>query len=371
MAWSGLSWPGLIARQWHKSISPAGSLAGRGVLSYRRAKLAGMQMIDDSGVPLDAEYSAETDGDHLAIILESMSGRAAGRAPRNTDYRRALELLLVRLADLGAVIEAAVVDSQRTQRMGVPESERALLPGPLRLAEVADFASLRRRLTNAQMTIGQSADATQPGNSTKRIRIRLSVPGYRPGDAARLAGDLAAGLEPQQDEAGQDEQAEAELLAAFGVAPEIVDAENAHVTSTTYERTAGTVFVRRAESVLVARYRQSIAGSGDHRLRSAVGFTDLYLSDSGEIIEAKRGADHRYVRDALGQLLDYAVNVTVPVNGLTALLPAAPCNADVALLHAYGVDCLYWDGDQTFVRIPAPAESRQVMQSRWAVVVKR
>ncbi|MCY1144333.1 hypothetical protein OWR29_40600 [Actinoplanes sp. Pm04-4] len=137
-----------------------------------------VQLIKDDGTPLDAECAVEPDGDHLAFVLESMSGRAAGREPRNTDYREALDLTLQRLKTLGGVIEAAVVDSQVTQRRQMPESERSLLDGPLRLTDVEDVTDLRRRLTRAQATVGQRSDARMPGNTTKRIRLRLSVPGY-------------------------------------------------------------------------------------------------------------------------------------------------------------------------------------------------
>lgn len=343
------------------------------ISSYSHAKLAAMRPIDDEGVTLDAEYSTATDGGHLAIVLESMSGRAAGRTGRNMDYRAALELLLTRLKNLGAVVETAVVDSLTTQRLQLSEAERALLAAPVSLTGVADIAALRRRLTTAQTTIGQAPDARLAGNSTKRIRLRVSVPGYGLADAGRLAHDIATGqaadLAARVNEAAQEEQAGAQLLAALDATAEIVDAERTHVTSTTYERTAGTVVVRRAEALLVARYRKSLGGSGDVRLRSAVGHTDLYVTDEGEIIEAKRAASHRYVREALGQLLDYAVNVTAPVHRLTALFPAAPGRADIDLLHAYGIDCLHWDGDDLFVRIAAPDAARESMHPVWATTV--
>lgn len=154
-------------------------------------------MIDDRGQVLDAEYSVEPDGDQLAVIFESMSGRASGRPPRNTDYRAALELVLRRLQQRRAVIEAAIVDSRRTRLL--PESSRSLLSEPVRLVDVSDPDALRRQLTNAQTTIGQAPDARLAGNSTKRIRLRLAVPGYGPSDAERLAADLAVASSPESD----------------------------------------------------------------------------------------------------------------------------------------------------------------------------
>ena len=51
--------------------------------------------------------------------------------------------------------------------------------------------TLRLRLTAAQGRIGQSPDASKGGNSSKRIRLRLVVPGYAADEADRLAVRLA------------------------------------------------------------------------------------------------------------------------------------------------------------------------------------
>jgi hypothetical protein len=54
------------------------------------------------------------------------------------------------------------------------------------------------------------------------------------------------------------------------------------------------------------------------RLRTGAGVTDLYVDGDAkvEIVEAKRAADHGYVRDALGQLLDYAAHNPQPISPL-------------------------------------------------------
>jgi hypothetical protein len=103
------------------------------------------------------------------------------------------------------------------------------------------------------------------------------------------------------------------------------------------------------------------------RLRLSVGLTELYLVDTGDLIEAKRSAAHRYVRDALGQLLDYAAHSTQPINRLTALFPAKPTASDVRLLHAYGIDCIYWEGGNDFLRLEAPAEARDRTRAAWTL----
>jgi hypothetical protein len=135
--------------------------------------------------------------------------------------------------------------------------------------------------------------------------------------------------------------------------------------TTQYQREPGTVIVQRQESRFVARYRQTLLATQAKRLRLAVGWTDLYIVDTADLIEAKRSAGHRYVREALGQLLDYAAHCTQPLNRLTALFPAKPTDRDVRLLHAYGIDCLYWEGGDHFPRLEAPAEARDRIRAAW------
>lgn len=133
----------------------------------------------------------------------------------------------------------------------------------------------------------------------------------------------------------------------------VVDAEASNTGSTEYQREPGTVVVQRQESRFVARYRQTLPVAQAKRLRLAVGWTDLYLVDTADLIEAKRSAEQRYAREALGQLLDYATHCTQPLNRLTAL-PAVPTPSDVRLLHAYGIDCLYWEGGDDFPALKHP-----------------
>lgn len=151
-----------------------------------------MHLVDDHGRVLDAEYLVEPDGSHLALIMESRSGSSSGRAPRNPDYNRTLAILIARLGKLNAVLVDALVDSRRTQDLGLPEADRRLIPAPIQLAHESDPEALRRRLGTAQAKIAQAPDATKGGNATKRIRLRVNVPGFQAGDADRLALALEA-----------------------------------------------------------------------------------------------------------------------------------------------------------------------------------
>ena len=53
-----------------------------------------MQVLDAAGKPLNATFSAEPEAGWVALIMESRSGRAAGRPGRNADYNPALTVLL-------------------------------------------------------------------------------------------------------------------------------------------------------------------------------------------------------------------------------------------------------------------------------------
>jgi hypothetical protein len=148
-------------------------------------------IVDDFGSSLNADFSVTAEGDGLALALESSGGKLADGSVRNADYRNALELLLRRLGDRRAVVRMAMVDSLATKNL--PEEDRLLVHGPLRLKPGLDFADLRKQLTSAQGRIGQSEDAPKAGNNSKRIRLRLEVPGYGPQDAERLYGELKGG----------------------------------------------------------------------------------------------------------------------------------------------------------------------------------
>jgi hypothetical protein len=145
---------------------------------------------DDNGEVLDAEFSVVQDGGRLDLILESAGGASADRPARNTDYRTTLDALLARLRGLEAVIVDAVVDSRYTRQARIPAAERRLIDSPIHLVDVDDLEVLRLQLTSRQTHVGQAPDA-RGGNSTKRIRLQLTVPGYGPGDADLLAERLA------------------------------------------------------------------------------------------------------------------------------------------------------------------------------------
>jgi hypothetical protein len=161
---------------------------------------------------------------------------------------------------------------------------------------------------------------------------------------------------------------ERELSAELDQRPVVIAPEAVNTTTTTYERTAATLTVNRAEALLVKAYRSGLNGVEVGRVRMpGVGVTDLHVSgpEDVEIVEAKRDSSHSFVREALGQLLDYVSHSPDPVTRLAALFPDRPENRDVALLHRYGIDCVYRNSSSTFARVEAPEVQRHYMRQVW------
>jgi hypothetical protein len=159
-----------------------------------------MHLIDDDGMPLNADYHGEPDEPYIALILESRSGRPGAQPDRNEAYDQVLDILLARLGMLDARLMDAMVDSRHTQQLGIAEAERRLIESPIPLALVADMGALRRDMGRKQERIARVSEVFKGGDRHKRIRLRVNVPGYQPEDAVRLADRLA---EAEEDTAAK------------------------------------------------------------------------------------------------------------------------------------------------------------------------
>ncbi|MEO6087817.1 MAG: hypothetical protein ABIQ18_32365 [Umezawaea sp.] len=172
-----------------------------------------MRATDGNGVELNAKYAVQPDGDHLALVLDSAGGKVTGSPyPRNHQYAAALLLLLERLRDLRAVIVSAVVDSEKVRHLD--PALRSLISAPVDLASRTDLEELRLELTSAQGRVGQDPDAPKSGNNSKKIRLLLQVPDYRPQDAGHLEADLAVPA-PAAAPAAMDRASRTTLLVSF------------------------------------------------------------------------------------------------------------------------------------------------------------
>jgi hypothetical protein len=198
------------------------------------------------------------------------------------------------------------------------------------------------------------------GYSPRDVFQETRVP--RPEQATALVAGLGLATGNQDEE---ERLAGERLIQALTGKSTIVAAETSHTKTSQYERAAVIVTLRRAEAELVAKYCDSLPGVEHKRLQLDSGWSDLYLVETADLIEAKASADHLYVRQALGQLLDYAAQAAQPISRLTALFPTVPTPSNVRLLHIYGIDCLYWAGDDEFSRLEAPIEARNRIRSAW------
>jgi len=216
----------------------------------------------------------------------------------------------------------------------------------------------------------------QPVHDLRYSEIQV-LAGYSPRDvfqetrvpSPEQAAALITGLgldDSGSDYHDEDSFAEQALIDALNRDSAIYDAEGNYTDTTEYERKAGTVTRKRAEARLVARYRPTLPDAPAHRLKLDIGWSDVYIIEDADLIEAKRSAAHRYVRDALGQLLDYAAHASHPVNRLTALFPERPAARDIRLLHMFGIDCLHWTKGNTFHRLEAPEDARDRIRAAWS-----
>lgn len=170
---------------------------------------------------------------------------------------------------------------------------------------------------------------------------------------------LAALQIEAQDRVAEDVEDAHTTLDALGKNESHGPIERALTPMTSYSRSARDVIVHRAESALVSAYEDQLPP--DHiatrrLVRSGVVDIDVKSPERNEIIEAKSSSRHRKVREALGQILDYAHSVIEPVDRIATLFPTKPAAQDVALLHHYGIDVIYRNAFGAFERSEAPVD---------------
>lgn len=110
---------------------------------------------------------------------------------------------------------------------------------------------------------------------------------------------------------------------------------------------AETVEAIRREALLVARYVEWLrvhrgATTIRHAIPTAAGrsmFTDLFVVESRELVEAKASSSREHIRVALGQILDYARYVDH--DSLAVLVPQRPAQEMTSLLISHGVGCIW------------------------------
>jgi hypothetical protein len=203
-----------------------------------------------------------------------------------------------------------------------------------------------------------------------------ALPGFNAGDnfmGLRILDSEKAitildglGIEAQA-ETERDKNLHEPVARALRTHTDVVDGEALHTSTTRYALKERDLVVHRTEALLLQEYTQSLGIKQPKRLRTPAGITDLHLSspDGSEVVEAKRDSTRRFVREALAQLLDYAPHTPSPAIRLTALFPTRPIDQNMALLHRYGIDCVYRTHPLTFEHAAAPREIRTGMTLFW------
>ena len=148
--------------QWQALKNLAQQFAGEGK-EGKRAPTALYRLVDNDGHLLDATFELEDS----ALILHSRGG-ARGKNARNTEYSKALRLLLERLHLAALPVSCAWVDSSNVQALPI-EDRMILSPADKGLSPLEAF----RQMSAAMERVGRMSDVTIHGNRTKRIRIEL------------------------------------------------------------------------------------------------------------------------------------------------------------------------------------------------------
>lgn len=155
-----------------------------------------MRVHDDDGREIDATFRLEKVDDNLSLVFESKGGKRNTTASRNSDYNQGLTLLLERLAQHGATLKDAAIETQATRELPL-DSRRLRLDNqsfPVDLASHGDLVGYRVALSRAQAQVGRSPSAKGGGNPTKRIRLYLDLPNCPPiAELGRLLANLPQG----------------------------------------------------------------------------------------------------------------------------------------------------------------------------------
>ncbi|NLE79673.1 MAG: DEAD/DEAH box helicase family protein [Rhodococcus sp.] len=150
----------------------------------------------EGGVDVDATFSVETTGTvPTSVVIMAAGGTKGTEDARNTEYVRGFDLVLQRLAGIGAQLVDAYVDSQRTAGLTVADRRLDLGDGvtyPVPLAAGTDLEAARKSMLRSMMQVGRGPASKGGGNARKRMRLIIHVPPQW--SAAALADALAHGL---------------------------------------------------------------------------------------------------------------------------------------------------------------------------------
>ena len=132
-----------------------------------------MPKIHADGVEIDATFSVERlASDIFSICFESRSGGTNTSNARNTQYRKGLDVLLQRLADIDATITSIALTSRQGD---LTELKLSKHPYPWTMRNVGSIYDLNMELGRVQADTNRQPNAKGSGDRTKRIRIDCRV----------------------------------------------------------------------------------------------------------------------------------------------------------------------------------------------------
>lgn len=140
--------------------------------------------------------------------------------------------------------------------------------------------------------------------------------------------------------------------------PKQIGLEQRHVERFVSNPKKGPTESERREAALVEEYAKWLRAQGGEVSgleiplpggRSPL-YADLYNVRDDELVEAKSGVTRRQVREAFGQILDYARYV--PCQKIAVLMPLRPAEDMIDLLVSYGISVIY-PGTSQFSRVEA------------------
>lgn len=176
-----------------------------------------LEILDEAGSPVKAQCEIGRVGRLWTVTLLSRGGTIGSASERNPGYSRGLRLLLARAARLGAVLVDALVDST-TVRDLADDERRVLFPAPMQLTSATDVDKLAGELMSNAALVTAGGRRASGGNPTKRLALRLQVPGPSDGPGVldwlvgAVTGDEDAGLTGDEAVAGLREGAVQQVI---------------------------------------------------------------------------------------------------------------------------------------------------------------
>jgi len=145
---------------------------------FESASPDGFVRVWEEGAPLEANFRVECLNEKLSVLFQSGGGAPRGGVgrKRNPDYVKGLELLLMRLANLEALLSRVEIETAATRNLSAKDRRLDLVdyPFPVDLSLVDDFSKFRKAISKSAARTGTRT--ISGGNGRKQIRLYVDLP---------------------------------------------------------------------------------------------------------------------------------------------------------------------------------------------------